>query len=154
MLVSTSTSVCWLSFGRLILPANIAIEIARAPEGEVQRALAEAYEAKLIPGNQILTIRRIIQQRNAKGKGRETNGPRPPGSGNISAAGLLRAYQNEVARQTLLLKKSELTLSRMDFIVNALRRLQREDDFAAILHEAGMRTIPRALAERLELAEP
>jgi hypothetical protein len=42
------------------MPANIAMEIARAPDGDVQRALAEAYENKLLPGNQILAIRRII----------------------------------------------------------------------------------------------
>jgi len=45
------------------MPANIAIEIARAPDGDIQQALAEAYENKLLPGNQILAIRRIILQR-------------------------------------------------------------------------------------------
>jgi ParB family chromosome partitioning protein len=42
------------------MPANIPIEIARAPDGDVQRAPAEAYKSKLLPGNQILAIRRII----------------------------------------------------------------------------------------------
>jgi ParB family chromosome partitioning protein len=48
------------------MPANIAIEIARAPDGDIQQALAEAYENKLLPGNQILAIRRIILQRNQR----------------------------------------------------------------------------------------
>jgi ParB family chromosome partitioning protein len=39
---------------RGIMPANIAMEIARAPSGDVQQALAEAYENKLLPGNQVL----------------------------------------------------------------------------------------------------
>jgi len=51
---------------RGVMPANIAIEIARAPDGDIQQALAEAYENKLLPGNQILAIRRIILQRNQR----------------------------------------------------------------------------------------
>src|ERR1700720_1636943 len=50
---------------RGVMPANIAIEIARAPDGDVQQALAEAYENKLLPGNQILAIRRIIAAQSA-----------------------------------------------------------------------------------------
>src|SRR5437868_10500467 len=50
------------------MPANIAMEIARAPDGDVQQALAEAYGNKLLPGNQILAIRRIILQRNQRRK--------------------------------------------------------------------------------------
>src|SRR5712672_2663375 len=53
---------------RGVMPANIAIEIARAPDGDIQQALAEAYEAKLLPGNQILAIRRIILERNQRRK--------------------------------------------------------------------------------------
>jgi ParB family chromosome partitioning protein len=50
------------------MPANIAMEIARAPDGDVQQALAEAYENKLLPGNQLLAIRRIILRRNQRRK--------------------------------------------------------------------------------------
>src|SRR6202047_4366232 len=53
---------------RGVMPANIAMEIARAPDGDVQRALAEAYENKLLPGNQVLAIRRIILQRSQRRK--------------------------------------------------------------------------------------
>ena len=138
---------------RGVMPANIAIEIARASESEVQRALAEAYETKAIPGNQILTIRRIIQQRDQQGKGYETRGRRPSEGGGVTAPGLIRAYQREVERQKLLLKKSELTQSRMVFIVNALRRLLKEEDFMALLRANEMRTMPRPLAERLDVVE-
>jgi ParB family chromosome partitioning protein len=142
-----------IAVDRGVMPANIAIEIARAPESEVQRALAEAYEARTIPGNQILTIRRIIQQREQQGKGRETGERRPLGTGGATASGLIRAYQREVERQKLLLKKSELAKSRMAFIVNALDRLLKEQGFMALLHANEMRSIPRPLAERLDMAE-
>src|SRR5204863_1497924 len=48
---------------RGLMPAGVAIEIARAKDGDVQAALAEAYEKKAIPGNQIAAIRRIVEQR-------------------------------------------------------------------------------------------
>ena len=49
---------------------------------DVQQALAEAYEHKLLPGNQILAIRRIIVQRNQRRKS-------PPRSGRGVPAGFL-----------------------------------------------------------------
>src|SRR6202047_2540386 len=53
---------------RAVSPPNIAMETPRAPDGDVQRALAEAYENKLLPGNQVLAIRRIILQRSQRRK--------------------------------------------------------------------------------------
>ena len=53
---------------RGVMPANVAMEIARASDGDIQQALAEAYENKLLPGNQILAIRRIILRRNQRRK--------------------------------------------------------------------------------------
>src|SRR5690606_29116555 len=54
---------------RGVIPHTIAKEIAKAKEGDVQRAMAQAYEEKSIPGNQVLAIRQIIEQRNTSGKG-------------------------------------------------------------------------------------
>jgi ParB family transcriptional regulator, chromosome partitioning protein len=55
---------------RGVIPHSIATEIARAKEGEVQQALAQAYEERKIPGNQVLAIRQIIEQRNTRTCGR------------------------------------------------------------------------------------
>jgi len=72
------TAVCYLldhGEERLLLavekgkmPHTVAMEIARAHDGDVQKALAEAYEMGVIPGNQVLGIRRIVEQRNTFGK--------------------------------------------------------------------------------------
>ena len=45
---------------RGVIPPSIATQIAEAKDGDVQRALASAYEEKTIPGNQVLAIRKII----------------------------------------------------------------------------------------------
>ena len=53
-----------------VMPANIAVEIARAPEGDVQRTLAEAYEKKLLPGNQVRAIWRSARWRRSRRRSR------------------------------------------------------------------------------------
>ncbi len=138
---------------RGVMPPNIAIEIARATEGEVQQALAEAYEKKALPGNQVLAIRRIIQQRNQLGKGGRSGTPRTGGGGKVTAAALIQSYQKEAQRQKLLVKKADLTQSRLIFVVNAVRRLFDDDNFVTLLRAEGMHTLPRPLAAQLEQVE-
>jgi ParB family chromosome partitioning protein len=138
---------------RGVMPANVAIEIARAAESEVQEALPEAYESRALPGNQVLAIRRIIQQRNQMGKGGQPGGRRVSGGAKITAAALIQSYQNKAQRQELLAKKAELAQNRVIFVVNALRRLLADEDFVTLLRAEAMHTLPRPLAEKLELVE-
>jgi methionine aminopeptidase len=138
---------------RGVMPPNIAIEIARASESEVQQALAEAYEKKALPGNQVLAIRRIIQQRNQLGKGGRSATPRAGGSGKVTAAALIQSYQKEAQRQKVLVKKADLTQSRLIFVVNAVRSLFDDDNFVTLLRAEGMHTLPRPLAAQLDLVE-
>src|ERR1700741_3341049 len=136
---------------RGVMPANIAIEIARAPDGDVQRALAEAYENKLLPGNQVLAIRRIILQRKQRRKKPPRGGG--PHTGKVTAAALIQSYETEAQRQKLLVKKADLAQTRLTFVVNALGRLLAEEEFRTLLRAEAMHTLPRPLAEQLELAE-
>lgn len=138
---------------RGVIPHTIAMEIARAKDGEVQRALAEAYEEKTIPGNQVLAIRKIIDQRNTSGKQLHKRGSRhgrvqKP----VTSEGLIRAYQRETERQKLLIKRASLARSRLLFVANAMRRLLTDDHFVTLLRAEGLSTLPRALAERIEPA--
>jgi ParB family chromosome partitioning protein len=136
---------------RGVMPANIAVEIARAPDHDIQQALAEAYENKLLPGNQILAIRRIILQRNRKSPPRTGRGV--PNTGKITAAALIQSYETEAQRQRLLVKKADLAQTRLTFIVNALRRLYADEQFLTLLRAEAMHNLPRPLAEQLELSE-
>ena len=138
---------------RGVMPANIAIEIARAPDADVQRALADAYENKLLPGNQILAIRRIILQRNQRRKSPPRTARGVPNTGKLTAAALIKSYETEAQRQKLLVKKADLAQTRLSFVVNALRRLFEEDEFLTLLRAEAMHTLPRPLAEQLELSE-
>jgi ParB family chromosome partitioning protein len=135
---------------RGIMPHTIAMEIVRAKDGEVQRALADAYENGSIPGNQVLAIRRIIDQRNLTGKAvHSVNGGRRPGR-KVTALTLVRSYRKETERQKLLVKKAALTQGRLVFIVNALRRLMEEENFVTLLRAEGVTSLPKPLVERIE----
>jgi ParB family chromosome partitioning protein len=131
------------------MPHSIAMEIARAKEADVQAALAEAYEKKTLPGNQVLAIRRIIDQRNQNGKGMA--GIRAPRSRKqVTADALIRSYRKETERQKLLVKRANLAQGRLLFIVNALRRLVADEHFLTLLRAESIQTMPRPLADRLK----
>jgi ParB family transcriptional regulator, chromosome partitioning protein len=135
---------------RGVIPPSIAMEIARAKDADVQKALAEAYENKSIPGNQVVAIRRIVEQRNLTGKSVHSVGLPQRKRRKVTAAKLVRAYQRETDRQKLLVKKATLAQNRLLFVVNALRRLLADDHFVTLLRAESMSTMPRPLTERME----
>lgn len=135
---------------RGVIPHSIAMEIARAKDGEVQQALAQAYEQRAIPGNQVLAIRQIIDQRNNSGKSLHSRGARAGRTNRpVTSESLIRAYEKETERQKLLIKRASLARSRLLFVSNAMRRLIADDHFLALLRAEGLHTLPRALAERI-----
>jgi len=134
---------------RGVIPHTIAMEIARAKDGEVQQALAQAYEEKAIPGNQVLAIRQIIEQRNNSGKQMHKRGRGPWPSRPVTSEGLIRSYQRETERQKLLIKRASLARSRLLFVTNAMRRLLADEHFVTLLRAEGLNSIPQALAERI-----
>lgn len=136
---------------RGVIPYSVALEIARAKEADVQLALAEAYEKKTIPGNQIIAIRRIIDQRNNNGRGLSGSRNTKP-KRQVTADALIRTYRRETDRQKLLVKRATLAQSRLIFVVNALRRLLSDEHFSTLLRAEDMHTLPRPLADRIQNA--
>jgi ParB family chromosome partitioning protein len=74
-------------------------------------------------------------------------------TGKVTVASLIKSYENEAQRQRLLVKKADLAQTRLTFIVNALRRLYGDEEFLTLMRAEAMHTLPRPLAEQLELAE-
>lgn len=134
---------------RGIIPHTIAMEIAKAKDGEVQQALAQAYQEKALPGNQVLAIRQIIEQRANSGKGMRHRGSALRTSRPVTSEALIRAYQRETERQQLLVKRASLARSRLLFVSNAFKRLLDDQHFVALMRAEGFSTIPSALAERI-----
>ena len=123
---------------RGVVPHSIAMEIARAKEGEVQQALAQAYEERKIPGNQVLAIRQIIEQRNNSGKQLHARG-RASGTaanGDIGKSDPRLSARDGTAK--LLVKRASLARSRLLFVANAMRRLLADEHFVALLRAEGL----------------
>ena len=137
---------------RGVIPTSVAMEIARAKDSDIQEALAEAYEKKALPGNQVLAIRRIIELRGVLGKGMSHGTRSPKPKKRVTADSLVRAYRKETDRQKLLVKRASVSQNRLLFVVNALRRLLGDEHFVTLLRAEGLLTLPRPLAERLGLS--
>lgn len=133
-----------------ILPLNMAIEIAKSNDDEVQRALTQAYTEKKLRGKKLVAVRRLLEQRRRRGKHirttvygrRETKRP-------LTSEAMLRVYRQEADRQRLLVKRAEVTQHRLLFVVEALRALAADRDFVAILKSEKLLSMPAFLEERL-----
>lgn len=133
-----------------VLPLNMAIEISKSNDDEVQRALTQAYAEKKLRGKKLVAVRRLLEQRRRRGKHirttvygrRETKRP-------LTSEAMLRVYRQEADRQRLLVKRAEVTQHRLLFVVEALRALAADVDFVAILRSEKLLSMPAFLEERL-----
>jgi ParB family chromosome partitioning protein len=75
--------------------------------------------------------------------GRSSNRARP------SADQLVQLFRKEADRQRLVAKKADFVQSRLLFIVQALKELRQDQDFATLLRAENLDTMPRALEARL-----
>ena len=134
------------------IPLSVAIKISDSDEEGVQKALCEAYENKSLRGQRLLTVRRILHVRKMKGK-RYCLGIRRKHEKPTSAEALVRVYRQESDRQKLLVKKSQLTETRLLFIVSALKKLFLDENFVTLLRAESLDDLPTYLSERIEITE-
>ena len=134
-----------------ILPINIAIEIAKSSDEDVQHALTQAYTEKKLRGKKLVAVRRLIEQRRRSGKqihdsrfGRRDGAKRP-----LTGESIIRVYRREADKQKLLVKKAEVTQSRLLFIVEALRELRHDENFANLLRAESLDSMPAFLEQRI-----
>lgn len=128
------------------LPIKVATEIARANDSEVQQAMVEAYETGVLKGDQLIRIRRLIDRRKAMGKryGQQHHSERM-----TTPQKLLNAYQAEVRRQRVMIKKADINEQRLLIMVTALRQLLADDYFCTLLRTEDIQDMPKPLADRI-----
>jgi len=126
------------------IPLNVALEIAEVDLDGAQEALAKAYESGALRGKKLLAAKRIVEQRQQRGKRLKPfrSGKR---SKRLSSDALVRAYNQEADRQRLLIKRAEITQNRLLFIVAAMRSLLADAHFATLLRAEKLETLPRPL---------
>jgi ParB family chromosome partitioning protein len=128
------------------IPVNVAIDIAEADENGAQEALAQAYQEGLLRGKKLLVAKRLIEQRQRRGKSVHRRGSEPPRS-RLSSEALVRTYEKEADRQRLMIKKAEVTQHRLLFVVEAMRQLLGDENFVTLLRAEGLSMMPRPLAD-------
>lgn len=130
-----------------IIPVSVAVEIAEAPDHDVQAALSKAYESGQLKGRKLLAARKLIETRRRRGKGLSTRDGHP--RERVSAQTLVKAYREETERKRVLIIRAETTQNRLMLITEAMRRLSADESFVALLEDEGLATMPERLAERL-----
>ncbi len=133
--------------GRIPLTAALTIAGAGNDDKAVQTALQDAYESGQLRGNQLIQARRVIERRRAIGRSVARGAPRK--APDMTTSSLVRNYQKEVERQKLLVKKAEYAQQRLLFIVEALRELLSDENFATLLRAEHLEMLPKYLADRV-----
>lgn len=134
------------------IPVSIAVEIASANDTEMQTVLQQAYEKKLLRGQKLIAARRLIEQRRRRGKGLK-NGHGQSAKQRVrplSSNALIRAFQQDVDRKRLLIRKAEATRNHLVFVTEALRNLLQDENFVTLLRAEGLETVPGNLAARIQ----
>jgi len=127
------------------LPISVAVEIANSPDIEVQRVLHEAYERKLLRGNKLAIVKRLLAQRQRRGKGMRAS----PQERTLSVERLLRTYRDDTNKKQAMVRKADITRGRLTFVVEALRNLLADEHFTALLRAEGLATLPSNIGARL-----
>ncbi|HIG29301.1 MAG TPA: ParB/RepB/Spo0J family partition protein [Verrucomicrobiales bacterium] len=131
------------------IPLNVAMDIAETDFDGAQEALAEAYKKGLLRGKKLLTAKRVIEQRQRRGKAHRPV-PCQNTRSRMSSTDLVRAYQHEADRQYLMIKKAEITQNRLLFIVEGMRVLLKDENFVTLLRAENLSTMPRPLADLIQ----
>ena len=134
------------------IPVSVAVEIAEADDTEVQHVLHQAYERKLLRGQKLTAVKRLVAQRQRRGKGFKPGGASQKRS--LSVDRLLRAYRDDTDKKRMLVRKAEATHGRLIFVTEALRKLLADENFVTLLRAEGLGTLPGNLSARLEKGSP
>jgi len=128
------------------IPISVAIDIAEADDGGVQEALAQAYQDGLLRGKKLLGAKRLVEQRRLRGRELQASGGQNKLRKRMSSSELVRAYEHEVEKQRLMIKKAEITQHRLLFIVEAIKQLSADENYLNLLRAEGLDTMPKPLA--------
>jgi ParB family transcriptional regulator, chromosome partitioning protein len=130
------------------IPISVAIKIASSDDKSVQRAMADAYEKKELRGRALLRARRLVEERRIHGKTLRSTIRRRV-NGEVSSRNLLKAYEEETARQKAVVKKARICETRLTFTVSALKQLFQDDNFVTLLRAETLDSLPQYLATQI-----
>ncbi|MEH6461719.1 plasmid partitioning protein RepB C-terminal domain-containing protein [Chitinimonas sp. JJ19] len=133
------------------LSIDMASTIAKLGDAEVQEAMMLAYQNGTLKGDQLMRIRRLVVTRQKLGRG---FGKWRHRGEKTSHKSLLQAYQTEVRRQRMMVKKADVNHQRLAFITTAFRRLIADEHFRTLLRAEGLNDIPKPLCDLIKGESP
>ena len=110
------------------IPISIATLIADTEIDGAQEALRNAYESVELKGKKLLSAKKLITLRQRHGKN-YTRKQLNKSKSKMSSSALIKAYNNEADKQKLMIKKSNITQSRLLFMVEAMNTLLSDENF-------------------------
>ena len=135
--------------GKIPLSAATSIVCAGDDDKAIQAALQEAYETGKLRGlRQLKQAKKLIERRKACGKSMRGSVPKKR-TEEVSSSSLVRAYQKEVARQRLMVRKADYAQQRLAIVTGGLRQLLLDEDFGHLLRAEGLDTLPKYLSDRV-----
>jgi ParB family chromosome partitioning protein len=135
-----------------IMPPGLAMEIARVGDADVQAALVDAFDKKMLTGGRYLAIRRIVDMRKTRGKSLQKGQYRNAGPP-VTANSLIKAYQRQADKQKALAKQASLARHRLRLLIAAIQHLLKDENFTTLLRAEGLATLPRQITEKTSEAE-
>ena len=69
----------------------------------------------------------------------------------MTGAAIVSAFRKETSHQKRAVKEASLAQARLNFIVNAMRKLSSDAHFVTLLRAEGMQTAPKFLLDRVDL---
>src|ERR1700722_20234237 len=90
----------------------------------------------------IRTVKRLINQRQFVGKGRDTS-HRAGRKRLTSTESLVNAYRRESQKQKLMIKKARICDAKLVFITTAFEKLVRDENFMTLLRAEILSTMPK-----------
>jgi len=130
--------------GRIPLAVAIAIAKAGSDDARIQEVMQSAYESGELRGKKVLTVKRLIDERRRVGKAYGQKGGHRAGQ-RLTSSALVRAYNREVDRQKMLIRKADVVQQRLAFISGAMSRLLADEDFLNLLRAEGLTSMPAIL---------
>jgi ParB family chromosome partitioning protein len=132
-----------------LVPLNTALDIMGAGNDDkaLQAAMQEAYEAGTLRGSKLRLARRIVERRQILGGSVARR--RRRNNVDVSSSSLVRAYEKEVERKKMILRKADLTQKRLMFVASALRQLLAGENFINLIRAEHLDVMPLYLAERV-----
>jgi len=128
------------------IPLRVAIDISTAKDSEMQVLLQDAYEKKILSGNKLNYVRKLVELRRKSGKSIT-----PRFRKKMSSTDLNKIYLQEMNRRKILFRKASMVDDELIILIQSLKTLYRDENFKTLLRAEKLdKETPVCVSERMK----